>query len=597
MGRLRSTVLCGLLALLLAATETHAANTIPLTQRAADASSALLCTTVGRVWDPFALCPGTALPPAASPTATATTSPLLAQANAADPGFFCAALGFALRPFGWCAAPTSAVPEPTDMPPALPESVPVARAAPTLSPPDPRPDPATSTSSARETEAAPIRIVSSGITPEELETRLALLRRSLAERPIATHHFSVAEITTLLTDFGEIIRSLEVLTQGTMSKEEVLTLVRKQADRTADTSSDSRSRLQEDLTTEGSFIRPELAEGTLTDSTLRGTTTLSGLTAERLLQTSAAGTLAATPFMVRNDSLLIGTTTPQEALTLDGALYLADHTPSVGSNRLYNVGGSLYWNGSIVTSSSTANWSGSGGDVYRLTGNVGVGLSSPSVRLHTDGGDVRFNDSSDNPGFYFDESTGRVGVGTTSPDYMLDVFGISDERKLARWTSDDGDVVVINQNGLLGIGTTTPQAGLHLIGSDGGSVTGLLVDADGEAGDTAFKVRTGSDPSILTDADTKFVINNQGYVGIGTTGPNAKLTLGNNVGDGFDEWSDYQLLLYTGGSPASSYGMGIKSNTLAFNTNQDFDFDQDGSTVMTIDDGNVGIGTTSPDSI
>jgi len=104
--------------------------------------------------------------------------------------------------------------------------------------------------------------------------------------------------------------------------------------------------------------------------------------------------------------------------------------------------------------------------------------------------------------------------------------------------------------------------------------------------------------NVSSDTQTKTgglnIATGDGNVGIGTTGPNGKLTIGNNVGDGFDEWSDYQLLLYTGATPQESYGLGIKSGTLAFNTNNDFDFDQDGSTVMTIDDGNVGIGTTSP---
>ena len=85
-----------------------------------------------------------------------------------------------------------------------------------------------------------------------------------------------------------------------------------------------------------------------------------------------------------------------------------------------------------------------------------------------------------------------------------------------------------------------------------------------------------------------------GKIGIGTTTPNSKLTIGNNVGVGFDEWNDYQLLLYTGATPQASYGLGIKSGTLAFNTNGRFDFDKNGSTMMTINGGNVGIGTTSP---
>jgi hypothetical protein len=87
---------------------------------------------------------------------------------------------------------------------------------------------------------------------------------------------------------------------------------------------------------------------------------------------------------------------------------------------------------------------------------------------------------------------------------------------------------------------------------------------------------------------------NTGNIGIGTTSPGSKLTIGNNVGDGFNEWTDYQLLLFSAATPLSSFGIGVKASTLAFNSDSDFDFDQDGSTVMTIQSGKVGIGNPAP---
>ena len=58
-----------------------------------------------------------------------------------------------------------------------------------------------------------------------------------------------------------------------------------------------------------------------------------------------------------------------------------------------------------------------------LKGNVGIGLSSPNARLHVRGGDVRFEDASNNTQFFFDQSTGRLGIGTTNPSYKLDISG------------------------------------------------------------------------------------------------------------------------------------------------------------------------------
>ena len=86
-------------------------------------------------------------------------------------------------------------------------------------------------------------------------------------------------------------------------------------------------------------------------------------------------------------------------------------------------------------------------------------------------------------------------------------------------------------------------------------------------------------------------------IGLGTLSPKSPLQIADNVANGaLDNFSEYQILLYDESNAINSYGLGIRSGTLVFNTNDDFDFDRDGSTVMTIDSGNVGIGTTSPGS-
>ncbi len=88
-------------------------------------------------------------------------------------------------------------------------------------------------------------------------------------------------------------------------------------------------------------------------------------------------------FVDANGRLGIGTTTPPELLSVvGGALYLDNFTPGTVTNRLYAQGGSLYWNGSSLTAgNASSSWDGNGTDVYRLTGNVGIGTTTPSSLL------------------------------------------------------------------------------------------------------------------------------------------------------------------------------------------------------------------------
>jgi hypothetical protein len=77
----------------------------------------------------------------------------------------------------------------------------------------------------------------------------------------------------------------------------------------------------------------------------------------------------------------IGTST-SDALAIEGSEYLADITPpTVTANRLYSSGGDLYWAGSVVSSSAIGHWTSDGTNAWRLSGDVGIGTSSPFAAL------------------------------------------------------------------------------------------------------------------------------------------------------------------------------------------------------------------------
>ncbi len=170
--------------------------------------------------------------------------------------------------------------------------------------------------------------------------------------------------------------------------------------------------------------------------------------------------------------------------------------------------------------------------VISKDGKVGIGTTTPSNLLDVDGGiDINDyirhnNDDNTSIGFPANDnihlttagtervainSTGQVGIGTTTPSNLLDVDGGIDINDYIRHNNDDNtsigfpandnirlttagtDQLAINSAGLVGIGTTTPSDKLHI-------KSGIENDA--------LKVEVGD--------DTKLRVNKNGSVSVGT---------------------------------------------------------------------------------
>ncbi|HRH26459.1 MAG TPA: hypothetical protein PLF31_03265, partial [Candidatus Paceibacterota bacterium] len=60
-------------------------------------------------------------------------------------------------------------------------------------------------------------------------------------------------------------------------------------------------------------------------------------------------------------------------------------SPADTTNSLYNDGGDLYWQGTLLAGGIVGTWDSNGTDVYRSTGNVGIGSTTPGYLLSVAG--------------------------------------------------------------------------------------------------------------------------------------------------------------------------------------------------------------------
>ena len=261
------------------------------------------------------------------------------------------------------------------------------------------------------------------------------------------------------------------------------------------------------------------------------------------------------------------------------------------------------------------------GSSYFNGGNVGIGTTAPSELLEVKGSGANIRISSDANTYLSLDSTQTNGdewqifnavSGTTSGLQFKDV----DTSKL---------VMLLQEDGKVGIGTASPNGKLHLYGAGvGGGYSMLHIDnttagtyvhsaeilapnmtsgqthvlfigraaSSKNAGYLGYVYDSaGSNSNLLTlghwSGNHLVNIRGDGKVGIGTTGPGEILTL--------DSSSNTRLLMREGGSnkgQISAGGGGLYIQNLAGDVI--FRNISDADTVRIKNNGNVGIGTTAP---
>ena len=271
------------------------------------------------------------------------------------------------------------------------------------------------------------------------------------------------------------------------------------------------------------------------------------------------------------------------------------------------------------------------------TGKVGIGTTSPDGTLHVHtatAGSVTANTSLDD---LVVENSDHAGITILTPNNKTAYYGFGDSDDshtssvyydhsldaMYFYVNNDARMT-IESNGEVGIGTTTPSDLLH-VNSTSTSAFVRIQSASGnnDAGikfyhdsTNVWNIRNNGNndslyiiPAGNADVNTVLAINSNGNVGIGTTNPQALLTLngGSNANNGqirmdsggnFSGISFYNL---STGDTVNSRNWQMASNWISFGhftilRSETYNGNPRTHALDINKDGDVGIGTTTPES-
>jgi len=210
-------------------------------------------------------------------------------------------------------------------------------------------------------------------------------------------------------------------------------------------------------------------------------------------------------------------------------------------------------------------------------------------------------------GIYVDGS-GNVGIGTSTPGVKLHVHGTAGSGNIFAISSSTGArLVTVTAAGKMGIRTSNPIADFEVVGSQmrlvndtGTNVLNMSVGLSSASLYSTYYV--GSDIPLYLGTDTNqqaiTIQATTGHVGIGDTSPAALLTVGSS--DAFQVNSSGRVLANFGASGAGNlaYSFVDDTNTGLYRSAADeMRFQTNGADRLSITaTGNVGIGTTTPSS-